>query len=57
MSYDADRSVRSGLSPKPFVRWPEPSPLDSWWSDVMEGVSANKAGCRGRPPKATGQLD
>ncbi|MFD3706584.1 hypothetical protein ACFWUP_25895 [Nocardia sp. NPDC058658] len=24
------------------IRWPEPSPLDTWWTEVMDGVPAAK---------------
>ncbi len=32
----------------PVVHWPEPSPLDHWWTEVMDGaltpVAASPAG-------------
>ncbi|MFC4376091.1 hypothetical protein ACFO5K_18505 [Nocardia halotolerans] len=28
----------------PFVHWPEPSPLHSWWTEIMEGVAPHRTG-------------
>lgn len=36
----------------PFVRWPDPSPLQSWWADIMAGGPPNRptrAVSRARP--------
>ncbi|UGT55861.1 hypothetical protein [Nocardia asteroides] len=26
----------------PFVRWPEPSPLQAWWAEIMSGATARR---------------
>ncbi|MFC4128418.1 hypothetical protein [Nocardia rhizosphaerae] len=28
----------STVSAESAVRWPDPSPLDRWWTEVMDGV-------------------
>ncbi|WP_280339259.1 hypothetical protein [Nocardia neocaledoniensis] len=26
----------------PFVRWPEPSPLQAWWAEIMSGATPRR---------------
>ena len=37
---DTDTTRSEPARETPFVRWPDPSPLDSWWIDIMDGGSA-----------------
>ncbi|WP_280340688.1 hypothetical protein [Nocardia neocaledoniensis] len=42
MTDDQDVETTPADAPDPVthdIRWPDPSPLQSWWSDVMEGGS------------------
>ncbi|QIS04158.1 hypothetical protein F5X71_19110 [Nocardia brasiliensis] len=38
-------TAASGPEEAPVVYWPEPSPLESWWTTVMKST---------HPPRATG---
>lgn len=37
--YATDRQQPTTPTETTVVRWPEPSPLDTWWTEIMEGVS------------------
>ncbi|MDO3646977.1 hypothetical protein [Nocardia mangyaensis] len=26
-----------------FVRWPDPSPLQAWWAEIMHGLSPSRS--------------
>ncbi|MEU4417834.1 hypothetical protein AB0G00_32700 [Nocardia salmonicida] len=32
------------------VRWPEPSPLDAWWTEIMDGVPPRTRKTPGEDP-------
>ncbi|MFC4128205.1 hypothetical protein [Nocardia rhizosphaerae] len=36
---DADPTRPEPAPETPFVDWPDPSPLQSWWLDIMDGGS------------------
>lgn len=37
--YATDRQEPATQTETTVVRWPEPSPLDTWWTEIMDGVS------------------
>lgn len=32
------------------VHWPEPSPLDDWWTEIMDGVTPHRKRDTTTPP-------
>jgi hypothetical protein len=35
-----ERQEQAGpTDPTTTIRWPEPSPLEPWWTEIMDGVS------------------
>lgn len=43
IDYAIERPEQPGPTDPTVIRWPEPSPLDSWWTEIMDGVSPRHA--------------
>ncbi|WP_167659960.1 hypothetical protein [Nocardia mangyaensis] len=37
--YATDRTIPVEPAEPAVIAWPEPSPLDAWWTEVMDGVT------------------
>ncbi|MGW5309316.1 hypothetical protein ACWEVD_13635 [Nocardia thailandica] len=52
-----DRGPVTGRAPQPaepVVRWPDPSPLDYWWTEIMDGVPPAAVEARSASARACG---
>lgn len=51
LALDVVDPLTESESEAPFVHWPEPSPLQSWWTEIMGGIPRPR-----RTPPAKGRI-
>ncbi|MFC8381247.1 hypothetical protein [Nocardia sp. NPDC057272] len=39
IDYAIERREQAEPTDPTAIRWPEPSPLEPWWTEIMDGVS------------------